>query len=498
MQMFIIVGMPRTGSTLLQTTLAQHPQIKMYGELFHKVKAEREGSHAINNDGSKTFFNEENDDAIDFLRKNVWNEKNSKYGAVGLKLFGERVNCVGTEKLYLRLKEAFPSLKFIHIERSDLLACWVSRAAAERTGQWVDSSIKDIAGNNKNVNDLRVSADPIALESFFQSYIEVNSFLRSDFFPRANYLHVDYEQFSGAFEAVSMSIFDFLGLPRISVQPAIRKQRQLSAQDQIQNIEDVRRYFMGTKYEAMVGKNKLEISDSFTVDDVNFEFVKDKYDQISTNDRLVVLKPKSVLEYYGTLIPQDRPCIIFEIGIFEAGSAIALALMNKLVKIIAIDIQNKPHLNDLVSSLNLQDRVKLYPNVSQDNESLIREIISKETMGNPIDLVIDDGSHMYELSKASFEIIFPYIRPNGLYIVEDWNWSHYPGIYQTEKWFDKPALTNLVFELVMLAGSDSQDIHDIDIRGISALIRKRSSYSPGRRFSIAAGIRSRGKDLHLI
>ncbi|GGX11069.1 Stf0 family sulfotransferase [Undibacterium macrobrachii] len=278
MQMFIVVGMPRTGSTLLQTTLAQHPQIKMYGELFHRVKVEREGPHAINEDGSKIFFDEENDDAIDFLRKNVWNEKNSEYGAVGFKLFGERVDCIGTEKLFLRLREAFPSLKFIHIERSDLLACWVSREAAKKTGQWVDASTKDSAGDKKNVNDLRVTANPIALESFFQSYIEVNSFLRSDFFPKANYLHVDYEQLSSEFETVSMSVFDFLGLPQISVQPATRKQRQLSAEEQIQNIEDVRRYFALSKYAFLVSDSRSKNNQ------LTYSGLHDAAQKLSTDD----------------------------------------------------------------------------------------------------------------------------------------------------------------------------------------------------------------------
>ena len=36
---FVIVGMPRTGSTLLLTTIQQHPAVLSYSELFHQYEA---------------------------------------------------------------------------------------------------------------------------------------------------------------------------------------------------------------------------------------------------------------------------------------------------------------------------------------------------------------------------------------------------------------------------------------------------------------------------
>lgn len=251
MQMFIVIGMPRTGSTLVQTTLEQHPNIKMHGELFHPNDDERMGAHVINDNNNSIFFDSTKDDAIDFLRANVWTEENSKkYDAVGFKLFGERVQCLGTEKLFLRLKETFPSLKFIHIERDDLLECWVSRETAKKTGQWFSSSQDK---KTELVNDLQVVANPLALQQFFQSYEEVNNFFKSDFFPKPNYLHIDYDQIATDFKKTSRSIFTFLGLKNVSVKQNIKKQRTLTATDQIQNIEEIRQFFAESKYAALVG-----------------------------------------------------------------------------------------------------------------------------------------------------------------------------------------------------------------------------------------------------
>jgi hypothetical protein len=46
----------------------------------------------------------------------------------------------------------------------------------------------------------------------------------------------------------------------------------------------------------------------------------------------------------------------------------------------------------------------------------------------PLDLVIDDASHIYGPTKASFQALFPLLRPGGLYLIEDWAWAHWPRL----------------------------------------------------------------------
>lgn len=53
-----------------------------------------------------------------------------------------------------------------------------------------------------------------------------------------------------------------------------------------------------------------------------------------------------------------------------------------------------------------------------------------DTLGTdigPLDIVIDDGSHLSNQVITSFHALFPHVRPGGLYVVEDLQTSYWPG-----------------------------------------------------------------------
>lgn len=52
----------------------------------------------------------------------------------------------------------------------------------------------------------------------------------------------------------------------------------------------------------------------------------------------------------------------------------------------------------------------------QTDESLLKYVSEKY---GPFDLIIDDGSHINEHVIISFKFLFNYLKPNGLYVVED-------------------------------------------------------------------------------
>jgi hypothetical protein len=40
--------------------------------------------------------------------------------------------------------------------------------------------------------------------------------------------------------------------------------------------------------------------------------------------------------------------------------------------------------------------------------------------GGPFGLIVDDASHEGEPTRASFDLLWPLVRPGGYYVVEDW------------------------------------------------------------------------------
>jgi hypothetical protein len=70
---------------------------------------------------------------------------------------------------------------------------------------------------------------------------------------------------------------------------------------------------------------------------------------------------------------------------------------------------------------------------------------------------------MYALTKKSFETLFSLLRPEGLYIIEDWAWGHWQAFQASDHpWSYEVPLTKLIFEIVAAIGSCKTAIIETD------------------------------------
>ena len=83
-----------------------------------------------------------------------------------------------------------------------------------------------------------------------------------------------------------------------------------------------------------------------------------------------------------------------------------------------------PDLRDYVAREGLEDVVRVYDDVDQADRGRLAEIVDEEFGDEPLDFVLDDCSHLYEPTRASFNELFPRLRPGGIYTIEDWRWAH--------------------------------------------------------------------------
>jgi hypothetical protein len=85
--------------------------------------------------------------------------------------------------------------------------------------------------------------------------------------------------------------------------------------------------------------------------------------------------------------------------------------------------------NSTIYGLDIDPRCKIYTedriNIfigSQSDENIIKSILDEVDGG--LDIILDDGSHINELTIKSFEILFNKLNTGGFYIIEDLGCSY--------------------------------------------------------------------------
>ncbi len=121
-----------------------------------------------------------------------------------------------------------------------------------------------------------------------------------------------------------------------------------------------------------------------------------------------------------------------------------------------------------VERMGFGGRVRLHYKISQTDPN-VRKIV-EEKFGQAVDIVVDDASHLYPFSRTTFEMLFPIMRENGLYVLEDWAWAHWLGT-GFDHW-DGEALSNLVFEFVMASASAGGIFAEVLANSRAAVVRR--------------------------
>lgn len=241
-----------------------------------------------------------------------------------------------------------------------------------------------------------------------------------------------------------------------------------------------------------------ELDDGFIAKGLKFREVRSNFrDHKTTSEEIVVLKGTKFLRTYDPVFASAPNKNVLEFGVFEGGSIIFFGLAYPAFMFVGVDIRQPSeavlrHIHDL----GLSDRVKIYYETSQHDQSAVERILRDDFGGDPLGVVMDDASHMYSLSRRTFELTFGRIQAGGTYVLEDWAWAHWGEPYQTQMWTDRPALSNLLFEIQMLQASVGGLIDVITVRSNVACI-KRGPRSIGA-ISLDDLIVARGKKLALI
>jgi hypothetical protein len=113
--------------------------------------------------------------------------------------------------------------------------------------------------------------------------------------------------------------------------------------------------------------------------------------------------------------------VLLEIGVHKGGSLLLWKDYFPLATIVGIDIK-------LPNAFQPDERIRLLQGSQADPQVLSR--VANECAPSGFDIIIDDASHLGELTRAAFWHLFDnHLKPCGLYVIEDWGtgyWDDWP------------------------------------------------------------------------
>lgn len=140
------------------------------------------------------------------------------------------------------------------------------------------------------------------------------------------------------------------------------------------------------------------------------------------SSRMRLLKTRAMIEGYGPMVAEFQAADCVELGIFRGGSTALLAQVLHPRRLVAVEISPDPvhSLDRFIEHQGLGETVHTYYGVDQGHRARLVDIVGAEFGTDRLDLVVDDASHLYHPTVASFDVLFPRLRPGGLYVIEDW------------------------------------------------------------------------------
>lgn len=174
---------------------------------------------------------------------------------------------------------------------------------------------------------------------------------------------------------------------------------------------------------------------------------------------------------------------IVELGIWDGGGMVFWFEHFRPEKHVGIDIRNRPDgagFREYVRSRMAEQRLRTYWATDQADGDALRTIYQTEFAPHLLDLVIDDCSHLDGPTRSSFSTLFPLLRSGGIYVIEDWAWSHWRDWSRPDHpWAQEKELTEFVFDLIETVGSSTGAVTSVTVyQGFAAVERGSAPLDP--------------------
>ena len=83
---------------------------------------------------------------------------------------------------------------------------------------------------------------------------------------------------------------------------------------------------------------------------------------------------------------------------------------------------------------------------SQDDPHFLGRVVNST---GPLDVVIDDGSHYSEHQRATFSLLWPFVKPGGIYVIEDLQCAFLSGYHGEQTGLQTGGSARMIVEIVL-------------------------------------------------
>jgi LPS sulfotransferase NodH len=237
---FVIVGVARTGSTLLLNLLNAQPTVIAFGELFRGDGAIGWDIPPFLTQQSSHFRRMTETLPLEFLENAVFRRWPREIAAVGFKLFYHHARSGPQAMVWDHLRDE-PGLAIIHIKRRNILEQYLSLRVAHATNVWSTAKRSDR------------TAEPMSLipEDCLRHFEEVRVQEQAcdAFFAGGHILTIAYEDLVADRASAMEAVGAHLALSLEPAKPRIVRQRTRPLSSAIANYDELRAFFAGSAWE---------------------------------------------------------------------------------------------------------------------------------------------------------------------------------------------------------------------------------------------------------
>jgi len=209
----------------------------------------------------------------------------------------------------------------------------------------------------------------------------------------------------------------------------------------------------------------------------------------SSKGEIFLFKDRNHIETYLTELAHLSPKRIFEIGVWDGGSAVFFWNLFRPDKLCCIDLANEaPFLSSYIEGEGLYDSLRFYAGVDQSDRDKIFDILRLE-FEDSLDFVVDDGCHLYAPSLATFEAVFPHVTPGGWYVIEDWKSNVlFPSLGGGPD-VDNPPFHRLIQDLLKIATFHQEVVRSIRVFHNFVMVERGNARLAQKAFVVAEYLR---------